>query len=313
MTVDRSNPQQTGDRTMIPLGSNSSSFSDHLRQHAPHLLPENRVAADLAARAASDGTDVSAIAPHGTTIVALTYAGGVLIAGDRRATQGNLIANRDMQKVYVTDEYSAAGIAGTAGIAIELVRLFAVELEHYEKIEGVPLTFSGKANKLSSMVRSNLGAAMQGLAAVPLLVGFDIDITDPDRAGRIVSYDVVGGRYEERSGYHAVGSGSLFAKSALKKLYRPGMSEEQALTAAVESLYDAADDDSATGGPDVTRGIYPTAVAITSVGADDVSHDRVSAAAHAVLAERAASSVQAGGAERHTRVGQTVTDGGNER
>lgn len=233
------------------------------------------------------GGSLSDIAPHGTTIVAVAYAGGVLIAGDRRATQGNLIANRDMQKVFVTDDFSAAGIAGTAGIAIELVRLFAVELEHYEKIEGVPLTFNGKANKLSSMVRSNLGAAMQGLAAVPLLVGFDVDITDPERAGRIVSYDVVGGRYEEQSGYHAVGSGSLFAKSAMKKLYTPGLGEDDALRAVVESLFDAADDDSATGGPDVTRGIYPTAVTITSVGANEVAQSRIADAAHAVIAERA--------------------------
>lgn len=278
MTVDRTaNPSP---RDLLPtFGSHHSSFTDHLRDHAPHLLPENRVT--------PTGAGMSDIAPHGTTIVAVTYAGGVLIAGDRRATQGNLIANRDMQKVFVTDEFSAAGIAGTAGIAIELVRLFAVELEHYEKIEGVPLTFNGKANKLSSMVRSNLGAAMQGLAAVPLLAGFDVDITDPERAGRIVSYDVVGGRYEERSGYHAVGSGSLFAKSALKKLYAPGLGEDAALKAVVESLYDAADDDSATGGPDVTRGIYPTAVTITSVGATEVAESRIAEAARAVIADRA--------------------------
>nr|WP_240931262.1 proteasome subunit beta [Rhodococcus sp. B10] len=234
------------------------------------------------------GHGMSDVAPHGTTIVAVTFAGGVLIAGDRRATQGNLIANRDMQKVFVTDEYSAAGIAGTAGIAIELVRLFAVELEHYEKIEGVPLTFNGKANKLSSMVRSNLGAAMQGLAAVPLLVGFDIDVNEPEKAGRIVSYDIVGGRYEEQSGYHAVGSGSLFAKAALKKLYTPGATEDEALAAVVEALFDAADDDSATGGPDVTRGIYPTAVAVTSVGAAPVAESRIADAAQAVIAQRAA-------------------------
>ncbi|MGA9871672.1 MAG: proteasome subunit beta [Rhodococcus sp. (in: high G+C Gram-positive bacteria)] len=262
------------------FGSHHASFTDHLRDHAPHLLPENRTTAMNA--------DMSGVAPHGTTIVAVTYAGGVLIAGDRRATQGNLIANRDMQKVFVTDEYSAAGIAGTAGIAIELVRLFAVELEHYEKIEGVPLTFNGKANKLSSMVRGNLGAAMQGLAAVPLLVGFDVDIADPQRAGRIVSYDVVGGRYEERSGYHAVGSGSLFAKSAMKKLYSSNFGEEEALRAVVESLYDAADDDSATGGPDVTRGIYPTAVTITGIGATEVDESRIADAARAVIADRAA-------------------------
>lgn len=283
MTVDRSVNPAVGD--LLPqFGSRHSSFTDHLRDHAPHLLPENRVTPIGGAIA---GSSLSDIAPHGTTIVAVTYAGGVLIAGDRRATQGNLIANRDMQKVFVTDDFSAAGIAGTAGIAIELVRLFAVELEHYEKIEGVPLTFNGKANKLSSMVRSNLGAAMQGLAAVPLLVGFDVDIADPERAGRIVSYDVVGGRYEEQSGYHAVGSGSLFAKSAMKKLYSPGLGEDDALRAVVESLFDAADDDSATGGPDVTRGIYPTAVTITSVGASEVAQSRIADAAHAVIAERA--------------------------
>lgn len=218
--------------------------------------------------------------------MALTYKGGVLLAGDRRATQGNLIASRDVEKVYVTDEYSAAGIAGTAGIAIELVRLFAVELEHYEKIEGVQLTFDGKANRLASMVRGNLGAAMQGLAVVPLLVGYDLDADDEARAGRIVSYDVVGGRYEERAGYHAVGSGSLFAKSALKKIYSPDSDEETALRAAIESLYDAADDDSATGGPDLTRGIYPTAVTITEAGAVHVSEETTSELARRIVAER---------------------------
>ena len=230
--------------------------------------------------------DSGDLAPHGTTIVALTYKGGVLLAGDRRATQGNLIASRDVEKVYVTDEYSAAGIAGTAGIAIELVRLFAVELEHYEKIEGVQLTFDGKANRLASMVRGNLGAAMQGLAVVPLLVGYDLDADDEARAGRIVSYDVVGGRYEERAGYHAVGSGSLFAKSALKKIYSPDSDEETALRAAIESLYDAADDDSATGGPDLTRGIYPTAVTITQAGAVHVSEETTSELARRIVAER---------------------------
>lgn len=228
----------------------------------------------------------SDVAPHGTTIVALTFAGGVVLAGDRRATMGNLIASRDVEKVYVTDDYSAAGIAGTAGVAIELVRLFAVELEHYEKIEGVPLTFDGKANRLSSMVRGNLGAAMQGLAVVPLLVGYDLDATDSARAGRIVSYDVVGGRYEERAGYHAVGSGSLFAKSSLKKIYDPAADEAGALRAAVESLYDAADDDSATGGPDPTRGIYPTAVVITDSGAEIVVESRLAEIARAVIADR---------------------------
>ncbi|TXG92716.1 proteasome subunit beta [Rhodococcus rhodnii] len=259
-----------------------SSFFEHVRAHAPELLPGHRAGAQRR----SETMDSGDLAPHGTTIVALTFDGGVIIAGDRRATQGNLIANRDMDKVYATDDYSAVGIAGTAGIALEIVRLFAVELEHYEKIEGVQLTFDGKANRLSSMVRGNLGAAMQGLAVVPLLVGFDLDAREPRTAGRIVSYDVVGGRYEERSGYHAVGSGSLFAKSSLKKLYRPGGDEESALRAAVESLYDAADDDSATGGPDVTRGIYPTAISVTASGSAQIPTERLSGIAGDVIAER---------------------------
>jgi len=276
--------RNTGDT--LAYGSPFSSFTDHLRAYAPHLLPENRFRADPAAPAFAQEAAMSDIAPHGTTIVAVTYDGGVILAGDRRATQGNLIASRDVEKVYVTDEYSAAGIAGTAGLAIELVRLFAVELEHYEKIEGVPLTFNGKANKLSSMVRANLGAAMQGLAVVPLLVGYDLDAPDARHAGRIVSYDVVGGRYEERSGYHAVGSGSLFAKSAMKKLYRDGLTEDDALRVAVEALYDAADDDSATGGPDLVRGILPTAVTIGASGATFVESARTEALARAIVQDR---------------------------
>ncbi|MEV6060160.1 proteasome subunit beta [Nocardia asteroides] len=249
--------------------------------HAPDLLPGNRFG----------GTDLSAaadLAPHGTTIVAVTYRGGVLIAGDRRATMGNLLASRDTEKVYITDTFSAAGIAGTAGIAIEMIRLFAVELEYYEKIEGVPLTFDGKANKLSKMVRDNLPAAMQGLAVVPILVGFDDQIADPDRSGRIVSYDVVGGRSEERFGYTAVGSGSMFAKSSLKKLYQRGIDQNRALRVAVESLFDAADDDTATGGPDMLRGIYPTAVVIDGEGAAEVGEDRLAEIAAAVIADREA-------------------------
>ncbi|MEO6879581.1 MAG: proteasome subunit beta [Mycobacteriaceae bacterium] len=233
------------------------------------------------------GGDVGNLAPHGTTIVALTYAGGVLLAGDRRATQGNLIAIRDIEKVFVTDAFSAVGIAGTAGVAVELVRLFAVELEHYEKIEGRPLSLDGKTNRLASMVRGNLGAAMQGLAVVPLFVGVDVDAVDPARAARIVSYDITGGRYEEHVGYHSVGSGSLFARSALKKRYEPGADEPSAVRAAVEALYDAADDDSATGGPDLVRGLYPTVVTISAeLGAVELTQERVAEVAAVVVAER---------------------------
>ncbi|MFC9895629.1 proteasome subunit beta [Nocardia sp. NPDC127579] len=276
-----------------------SSFIEHLRQHAPELLPGNRFAAIEGATGMTGGTSASGapmkdIAPHGTTIVAVSYRGGVLIAGDRRATMGNLLASRDMEKVHITDTYSAAGIAGTAGLAIEMVRLFAVELEYYEKIEGVSLTFDGKANKLSKMVRDNLPAAMQGLAVVPVLVGYDEHTVDPDRKGRIVTYDAVGGRSEERFGYAAVGSGSMFAKSSLKKLYAKGIDEERALRIAVESLFDAADDDTATGGPDLVRGIFPTAVVITADGADEVTEERLSAITRAIVADRAAEDEEGG-------------------
>ncbi|MEU8897490.1 proteasome subunit beta [Nocardia sp. NPDC048505] len=265
-----------------------SSFIEQLRSHAPELLPGNKFAAIEGATGMTGGTSVSDIAPHGTTIVAVSYRGGVLIAGDRRATMGNLLASRDMEKVHITDSFSAAGIAGTAGLAIEMVRLFAIELEHYEKIEGVSLTFDGKANKLSKMVRDNLPAAMQGLAVVPVLVGYDEHTVDPDRKGRIVTYDAVGGRSEERFGYAAVGSGSMFAKSSLKKLYAKGIDEERALRIAVESLFDAADDDTATGGPDLVRGIFPSAVVIDENGSDEVTEERLAAITRAIVADREA-------------------------
>ena len=256
-----------------------SSFSEFLRRQAPQLLPMG----------ASGGAGFPApgdALPHGTTIVALKYPGGVLIAGDRRSTQGNMIAGRDVQKVYITDDYTATGIAGTAAIAVEFARLYAVELEHYEKVEGVPLTFAGKVNRLATMVRGNLGAALQGFVALPLLVGYDLDDANPQAAGRIVSFDAAGGWHIEDEGYQSVGSGSLFAKSSIKKLYANVSDADSALMAAVEALYDAADDDSATGGPDLVRGIYPTAVTIEADGAVDVTGDRIAALAREVISRR---------------------------
>jgi proteasome beta subunit len=253
-----------------------SSFSDMLRRQAPHLLPGGGVA----------GTAPTDIAPHGTTIVALKYPGGVVMAGDRRATQGNMIASRDVQKVYVTDDYTATGIAGTAAIAVEFARLYAVELEHYEKLEGVPLTFAGKVNRLATMVRGNLGAALQGFIALPLLAGFDLDDPDPQAAGRIVSFDAAGGHNLEEEGYQSVGSGSIFAKSSMKKLYSQVTDAESALRVAIEALYDAADDDSATGGPDLVRGIYPTAVVLSADGAEEVGEDRIAALARQIIQSR---------------------------
>jgi len=171
----------------------SSSFTDFLAATSPELLPGRGVSGAGTVPAGAEPV----VSRHGTTIVAAVFRGGVLIAGDRRATAGNLIAQRDMEKVFVVDDYSAVGIAGTAGIAVELVRLFTVELQHYEKIEGVPLTLDGKAKRLAGMVRGNLGAAMQGLAVVPLFAGFDLSTSDPSKIGRIFSFDVAGGLYEE--------------------------------------------------------------------------------------------------------------------
>jgi len=226
--------------------AHGSSFADFLAETG--LVP-SRVSAG----------EGSIQVPHATTIVALATADGVVMAGDRRATMGNIIAQRDIEKVFPADEHSVVGIAGAAGVAVELVRLFQVELEHYEKIEGLPLSLDGKANRLATLLRGNLGMAMQGLAVVPLFAGFDLD----RQRGRIFSYDVTGGRYEERD-HHAVGSGSVFARGSLKKLYRGGMTTADAVMASVEALYDAADDDSATGGPDLTRRIFPV-IAVAEV------------------------------------------------
>lgn len=268
----------------MSLGADISSFTDYLRVHAPDQLPAARAELMSAFTGTADTSEI----PHGTTIVAVSFPGGVILAGDRRATMGNLIATRDVQKVYITDEYSAAGIAGTAGIAIEMVRLFTVELEHYEKIEGVPLTLDGKVSRLASMVRGNLGAAMQGLAAIPLLVGYDIDHDSPDERGRIFSFDVAGDRHEEFGGYTAIGSGSVFAKSSLKKLYRHDLDADSALSIAIEALYDAADDDTATGGPDIVRKIFPLAVVVGAQGAHDVAADAIEAAARTIAERRTA-------------------------
>ena len=254
----------------------TSSFTQFLSYAAPELLPGRR---PLPPGLSAD------IAPHGTTIVAIATAEGVVMAGDRRATMGNLIASRDIEKVHPADAYSLIGIAGTAGIGIELMRLFQVELEHYEKIEGTMLSLDGKANRLAAMVRGNLGAAMQGLAVVPLFAGFDLAPADPSKIGRIFSFDVAGGLYEE-TGYDAIGSGSLFAKSALKKRYRPGVSTADAVRLAVEALYDAADDDTATGGPDLTRKIYPVVMTATADSTHRLTEAEINTVAEAVVSAR---------------------------
>ena len=254
------------------LAPGTSSFTDFLTGVAPDLLPARRA---LPAGSAAD------LAPHGTTIVAATFAGGVVMAGDRRATMGNVIAQRDIEKVFPADEFSCVGIAGTAGLAVEMVRLFQTELEHYEKIEGTTLSMDGKANRLSALIRNNLGLAMQGLAVVPLFAGYDLR----DEIGRIFSYDVTGGRYEETA-FHSVGSGSMFARGALKKLYRDDLGRDGTVTAVVQALYDAADDDSATGGPDLARRIFPIVSVITAEGQERLSQEQVAAVADQVVAGR---------------------------
>ncbi len=253
----------------------SSSFTELLARTAPDLLPVNRV------RGIESGGDVGELSPVGTTIVSATWDGGVVMAGDRRATMGNYIAQRDIQKVYASDEYSLVGIAGAAGLAVEMVRLFRVELEHYEKIEGAPLSLDGKANRLAALIRSNLGLAMQGLAVVPLFAGWDFH----HRQGRIFSYDATGGKYEEHA-FHSVGSGSIFARGSLKKLYRPDLDLIGCATAVVQALVDAADDDSATGGPDLMRQIYPIVMAAGPDGIRELSADDMAAITDRVIEGR---------------------------
>ena len=207
---------------------------------------------------------------HGTTIVALRYADGVVMAGDRRATEGYSIASRAIDKVFPADGHSGVAIAGAAGPAVEMVRIFQTELEHYEKVEGAPLSLEGKANQLGGMICRNLPLAMEGLAVVPINAGYDLR----RRIGRIFKYDLTGGRYEEGD-FHATGSGGRDARTAIKLGYRDGLDRAEAIQLAVEGLYQAADEDSATGGPDVVRGIYPTVATITAVGFERVSDEEV--------------------------------------
>jgi proteasome beta subunit len=253
------------------ISAGTSSFVDFAAAVAPEVLPSNRTA----------GEGAGAMSPHGTTIVAATFPGGVVVAGDRRATMGNMIAQRDIEKVFAADEFSIIGIAGAAGIAVEMVGLFQVELEHYEKIEGAPLSLVGKANRLATMIRQNLGLALQGLVVVPLFAGWD----ETTGEGRIFSYDATGGRYEEHA-FFSVGSGSVFARGSLKKLYRPDLNPANAAMAVVQALYDAADDDSATGGPDLTRKIYPVVMTATVDGVSRLPDAEVADLVNTLVARR---------------------------
>ncbi|HZR50793.1 MAG TPA: proteasome subunit beta [Streptosporangiaceae bacterium] len=237
------------------MGRTTPSFSDFLTKYSPGLLP------GAPGGVPSADNDVIASLPHATTLIAAVCEHGVVLAGDRRATAGSMISKRDVEKVFRSDEYSAVGFAGVASVGLDFVRLFQVELEHYEKMEGRPLSLEGKANRLATMIRGNLMGAMQGLAVVPLFAGYDED----RGRGRIFSYDVAGGPYEEHR-FHSIGSGSVFARGAMKKLYTDDMPVRDAVLACVQGLYDAADDDSATGGPDMTRRIFPVIATVTADG-----------------------------------------------
>jgi proteasome beta subunit len=236
----------------------TSSFTDFLASYSPDLLPGRTPGP--AAPAGDGAGQLIRDLPHATTIVAAACEHGVVLAGDRRATSGSMIAKRDVDKVFRSDESSAIGYSGTGSLGMEFIRMFQVELEHYEKIEGRSLSLEGKANRLAWMVRSNLAAAMQGFVVVPLFVGYD---EDADR-GRIFSYDPLGGPYEEHR-FYSIGSGSVFARGS-KKLFVDDMPVRDAVLACVQALYDAADDDSATGGPDLTRRIFPVIATVTADG-----------------------------------------------
>jgi proteasome beta subunit len=257
------------DLMRMPVHGPGSSFSEVLKAQAPELLPRSDPKSPVTA-------------PEGTTVLALRYEEGVVVAGDRRATEGFQIAHRSIEKVFSADDTSAVAIAGAAGPAVEIVRLFQTELEHYEKVEGDRLTLEGKANKLSQMIRANLPAAMQGLIVVPLFAGYD----ESRNQGRIFKYDITGGRYEEDD-YHASGSGGKDARSSLKKRWQPELTRDAAVKVAIEALFDAADEDVGTAGPDLMRGIFPNVVAISADGITEISEDELKRLFEELISDRA--------------------------
>ncbi|HEX9376699.1 MAG TPA: proteasome subunit beta [Actinomycetota bacterium] len=243
----------------------SPSFMDALAEHGPE---------PFRATSASPQQAAGQLAiPHGTTIIGLKFSGGVVMAGDRRATEGYSIADEKIEKVFQADDYSCVSIAGAAGQATEIVRLFQTELEHYEKVEGERLSLEGKANRLAQMIRGNFPMALQGLVVVPLFGGFD----ERRAEGRLFRYDATGGRWEEEN-YMATGSGGRPAKGTLKKLWRPGLSRDDALRIVIESLRDASEEDVATGGPDPVRGIWPSVKVVTSDGVEEIADPDLKAA-----------------------------------
>jgi proteasome beta subunit len=256
----------------------AASFTELLSSHAPRLLPGGALR-DLPGLSGAAGT-----LAHATTIVAVTCDAGVVLASDRRATAGNLISKRDVEKVFRCDEFSAMGIAGVLALAVEFAKLFQVETEHYEKVEGRSLSLEGKAHRLAAMIRGNLGLALQGLVFIPLFAGYDAR----SGTGRIFSYDPAGGPSEEHR-FYSIGSGSVFAQGSLKKLYTEGMPADEAVLCCLQALYDAADDDSATGGPDVARRIFPVVTTITGEGFTRLPEAEVAQTAQRVVAGRMSS------------------------
>jgi proteasome beta subunit len=253
----------------------SSSFAGFLSSYAPQLLPGGSL------RDFPEASGTAGALTHATTIVAVVCDEGVVLASDRRATAGNVISKRDVEKVFRCDQFSAVGIAGVLALGLEFARLFQVELEHYEKMEGRSLSLEGKANRLAAMIRGNLGLAMQGLVVVPILAGYDLD----SGAGRIFSYDPTGGPSEEHR-FYSIGSGSVFAQGALKKLYTEDMPANEAVLCCLNALYDAADDDSATGGPDMARRIFPVVTTVTGDGFRRMPEAEVAEAVQRVVADR---------------------------
>lgn len=261
-----------------------SSFFDYLARHRPDLAPPGPPWSPTSSSSPlSEGSGASPLPPvtRGTTVLAIKYQGGVVIAGDRRATEGSQIAGRRIEKVSKVDEHSAMAIAGAAGPCLEMAKLFQTELEHYEKLEGVQLSCEGKANKLGQMVKANLPMVFQGLVVIPIYVGYDLRRGE----GRIFKYDITGGRYEE-SDYHAIGSGGKDARNTMREHFRKTLSEEDALRIALLALYNAADEDVSTGGPDLVRGIYPSAKLVSASGISDVDDERMKTIYAALIEER---------------------------
>jgi proteasome beta subunit len=250
------------------------SFVDLLRRVAPHELPGSGFGATAGGTASFEPVQA-------TTVLAIRCTSGVVMAGDRRATAGSLIASRRIEKVFPADDFSGVAIAGAAGPAIELVRLFQLQLEHYEKIEGELLSLEGKANQLAMLVKTNLPAAMMGLAVVPLFAGYD----ERRALGRVFSFDVTGGKYEEAD-FQTNGSGGIHARNWIKAIWQEAMTRDATVDLALRALFAAADEDSATGGPDIVRGIFPTVAVISAEGYEALDEETVAARSRALIGGR---------------------------